>query len=250
MNLETLKEKYEYWTAERIDNEFYQGLPTHYDRNMKYVIERNEEGFYVIQRDSATYFNLTNGIIQRIDCRWNDVDLKCNEDLYNRSLTFKDFLVDKPLESQFISINGKTHWYSVVERPMNTLGTDCNMDIGYNLINEQYIKEWIDQTTIVLRHIKEVVNKNNAGYPANGVLLTNRVRLDTDIYAWKTFKRWQKDFNSAIEKTLHTLRDFHLSAGYMRHGGAITPELIALGSNEIEECQRYAREQWNTLISQ
>lgn len=245
--LDQLKEKYEYWTEENIDNKFYQGLPTHNDRNMKYVIERTDNGFYVIQRDSATHFDLLTGIVSRIDRRWNTIDLKCNDDLYNRSILSKEFLVDKPLESQFVTINNELHWYSVVERPYNNLGIDCNMDIGDKIINEQYIKEWIDQTTIVLRHIKEVVNKNNAGYPANGVLLTNRVRVDKGVYSWKTFKRWQKDFDSAIEKTLTTLRAFQMSAGYLMYGGEITPELIEMGQKEIITTQQYARDQWNTL---
>jgi hypothetical protein len=248
--LNNLKEQFEYWTEKRIDNEFYQGLPTLSDRNMKYAIERTDTGFYIIQRDSATYFNLLTGVVYRIDCRWNEIDLKCNDDLYRRSTNSNEFLVDKPLESKFIEINGKTHWYSVVERPMNNLGIDCNIDISNKLITESYIKEWIDQTTIVLRHIKEVVKQNNAGYPANGVLLTNRIRVADNTYSWKTFKRWQKGFDPAIDKTLSTLRDFQMSAGYLMHGGEITPELIELGSKQIAECQRYAREQWNTLNNQ
>lgn len=247
--LNELKNRVEYWTNERIDNEFYQGLPTHHDRNMKYVIERDGTGFYVIQRDSATYFNLQTGVVSRMDCRWNYIDIKCNEDLYNRSITSNEFLVDKPLESQFVTIKEKLHWYSVVERPFNNLGIDCNMDIGSKIINEQYIKDWIDQTTVVLRHIKEVVKQNDAGYPANGVLLTNRVRID-NVYSWKTFKRWQKDYNSALEKTLETLRAFQMSAGYLMYGGEITPELIKLGQQEINNAQQYARKQWTTLISQ
>lgn len=247
--IHSLQNKIEYWTADRIDSEFYKGLPTHSDRNMKYAIERNDTGFYVTQRDSATHFNLQTGVVSRIDCRWNEVDIKCNEDLYNRSVTSKEFLVDKPLESQFITIGDKVHWYTVVERPFNNLGIDCNMDIGEKIINEQYIKEWIDQTTVVLRHIKEVVKQNNAGYPANGVLLTNRVRVG-DVYAWKTFKRWQKDYQAAMEKTLDTLRAFQMSAGYLMYGGEITPELIELGQHEINSAQQYAREQWTTLINQ
>jgi hypothetical protein len=247
--LDKLKNKIECWTAERIDNDFYQGLPTHHDRNMKYVIERDDTGFFVTQRDSATYFNLKTGVVNRVDCRWNNIDPKCNEDLYHRSVITGEFFVDKPLDNQFLTINKKLHWYSVVQRPFNNLGVDCNMDIGLKIIDEQYIKEWIDHTTIVLKNIKEVVKKNNAGYPANGVLLTHRLRIG-DIYSWKTFKRWQRDCDSAIEKTIDTLRDFQLASIYLMNGGEITPELVKMVQQQHNNSQTYAREQWSILTNQ
>ena len=245
--IDLLQNKIEYWTEDRIDNEFYQGISTHTDRNMKYAIEQDSTGFYVTQRDSATYFNLTNGMIHRIDCRWTHTDIKCNEMLYDRSIKYKDFNIDIPLDNKFLMINGKEHWYSVVQRPMNTLGIDCNMDIGSKLITVSYIKEWIDQSLVVLQHIKEVAHICGGGMPANGVLITNRVRLADNIYAWKTFKRWKRDIPSMIEKSVDTLKAFYVSAAYLQIGGEITPELIAEGQPKVNEVLTYAREQWNTL---
>jgi hypothetical protein len=144
-------------------------------------------------------------------------------------------------------INGKEHWYSVVQRPMNTLGIDCNMDIGSKLITVDYIKEWVDQSLVVLRHVKEVAKLCGGGMPANGVLITNRVRLTDNVYAWKTFKRWKRDIPSMIDKSVDTLQAFYVSAAYLQIGGEITPELIAEGQPKVNEVLTYAREQWNTL---
>lgn len=243
-----LKNKIEYWTEDRIDNDFYKGLTTHTDRNMKYAIEKDSTGFYVTQRDSSTYFNLNTGVIYRIDCRWTQTDIACNNLLYERSIKYRDFKIDIPVDSKFITINGKEYWYSVVQRPMNTLGVDCNIDIGNKLITVDYIKEWVDHSLIVLQHIKEVSKICNSGMPANGVLITNRVRLADNVYAWKTFKRWHKDIPSMIEKSIDTLKAFYVSAAYLQIGGEVTPELIQQGQSSIEEILMYASKRWNTLI--
>ncbi len=209
MNLNTLTEKYIYWnTDNRISKNFYKNLPTGTDLNSKYAIENTNENFYLIQKDSATFFCLKTGIIHRIDHRWGPLDVKCNKELYQRSLDTGTFLVDKHLDDSTFNLMDKKFLYTVVQRPLNDIGKEVVLDIGDGSIDIQFLEQFIDSTREILLHLKKVAENNNAGYTANGIYPTHRVKLKNGQYAWKTFHKWTDTYETMIAKSLEVLLVF------------------------------------------
>lgn len=237
-----------YWTDERIDNEFYNGLALYHDRNMKYAIERDDTGYFLTQKDSATYFDLTNGKIWRIDKRWYDKDWECNVAMYNKSTT-GGFLVDTPILHDYIDVDGVNCLYTEVQRPFGNLGVDSNMDISEDRINLDYIKEWIDHASIVLTAMKDVAKDVGAGYPRNGLLITHRIRVE-DKYSWKTFKRWNADLEYCVKATDEKMRIFFGIAWDYQNAMRSTPYTTEQGLELLYETDAYARNKWNTIINQ
>ena len=244
MNIDLLKEKYLSWPEERIAKDFYKGLQTYNDSSMKYAVEHDNNGYFLIQRDSATHFNLDSGEIHRIDCRFHLNDILCNKELYLRSIECNEFLVDIPIFDKIVKIKDRDYLYSIVQRPLASLGTEANIDIGAGLVNVDYLKKLVDDISVVMLHIKEVSNKYNVGFPSNGIYPTHRVRLKEGIYSWKTFRKWNSTLEDTINVSLGILKHFQVVSKFFEIGSGFNPASI---SKDIAEVQGYASRKWNDL---
>jgi len=237
MDSETLIDKFIFWNKDNnISKHFYNDIVTGSDLNSKYAVEKNHQGYFLVQKDSATFFS-NSGIIYRIDSRWGPKDVQCNKDLFDMSLK-KNFLIDQPLEDKIISLNGNQLLYTAVSRPNKELGKEISLEIGDGLVNDTFIKEWIVDTTNIIACLKEITKKNSAGFTSNGIYPSHRVRLENSLYAWKTFMKWTDDYQTMIYKSLEVLKIFQVIALSMNNTSEVEMK------NIIEQNLNFAKKNW------
>lgn len=198
----------------------------------RYIWHYDDNGI-TIYRD-ITAVNISNtGKVCKLTKEWKDYEWKAFTQLYNLSVDTKEFRVETPIEHSVIDTG---LFYSEVQRPQHEIGLDFQYDILENNINKEYYLDYIDQTVILFRYLKRVVNSiNGCGYPEVGIPPTKRLR-DSKGYFWSDFKKWnlsEQDFKNRIKN------DLNVSLFYIENN---------IGPIEYKhDVISYAEEEWKTI---
>lgn len=198
----------------------------------RYIWHYDETGTTIYRDVTAVHVSNT-GKCCKLTKIWKYQDWLAFTQLYNLSQDQKDFRIEIPLD---YSIIDNEYLYSEVQRPGFQVGLDFQYDIFENNIDEQYFKDYIDQTVTLFRNLKKVVESiDGCGYPEVGIPPTKRLR-DKDGYFWSDFKKW----NSTEKEFKERLRnDLNVNLFYLEHN---------LGEISYKDSiKNYAEEQWGLI---
>jgi hypothetical protein len=247
MNLDFLIERWSYWSLQKTAQEFYKDDINNPNINgsVKYAIEKFNQGFLISQPNSISFFDTTSGTVYRLDRQFSDKDFLCNLYLYEKSQSNSLFLVDQPLEYQKVKFKEDIVQYSVLQRPNQNIGIDIALDIGNQKYNLEYLELWIDKVSEIAPYVIEATKKHKSGFPGNGILVTDLLRLDYNYY-WKGFRKWGVPFSDFKAKTENSLTmNAFLVYKFLSYQSSVNMKEYA---GHVNSLLKQARVKWKNIL--
>jgi len=235
-----------YWTAEKITSEYYKNLLdpiccTDAVSGVPYVTASVSNGIFLTQSSSCTFFETNTGRIFRLDRVVRPHDWRAQVALYK--ISRGKFNMDAPISSASITLGDQLYRYSVYQRSGKNAGVDVILDIGAGIVTPEYIKEFVDQSIIVLESIKEVVNQENVLWSSKAIMFGQRIRIDND-YSWKTFIRWKYTADEVYHRSIENF-EYVLNTVFTMQNQMFNTNYSSI---DVNQGVAYAREKWKTAI--
>lgn len=177
-----------------------------------YYVETTDDASYLVCPESVVSF-VNDGRVLRLSTRCNMFEWKLHNDLYEITTKSNDCRIEIPVKHYPITIQNKEYFFFEVLRPNNELGSHFVDEIKLDVINDNYIEQYINETTIMLRHLKTLCTTNNHHYVPRELLAPYKRNKDSIGHFWIDFKVWSFPFDKFIEKKLRTLYLTMLSLG-------------------------------------
>lgn len=257
MFLQQLREKQSQWKLPATQNKYFNNFQTAPKNHApSFGIERDQNGYFYLSDDLIAYCNLRNGLIVRIRKNWADKDWACYSELYKISQTSGDFRIDIPLYREITNVDGVKWEYAELQSPGNSYGKNSDDDVfewpeltdglvqNNNITDEykdqvaQYYKDYVDQSSIILKYAVQISNKHGTGLPMNLCRPSTRYRDDVG-YFWSDFDQdqWIISKVEALEFYLMILAG---TVHFAKSCGVID-------DSRIQSILTYAREKWTTI---
>lgn len=239
--LHELVNRVKHWSIERITTEVYKNLAITADISQRFVTEIIDDGIFLTHEGSCTFFQTNTGRIFRLDKYFQAHDWQAQVALYK--LSRDKFSMDEPINSAVLTIGNHQYRYSIYQRAGTNIGLDLMIDVGKGKVTKEYIKEFIDQSIIVLETIKSVTVQENIPWTDKAIWLTSRINID-GVYSWKTFIRWTKTADFVYNNSLNQLISISTDAFIMQNQLFNTN----YSKTDVNECADYARKKWKPAI--
>lgn len=247
-----LRNQFTSWQNPTTKNKFFGSFTTN-PIFEDFGIERNGNGYFYLSDDLIVYNDLKNGNIFRIKKGSNPKSWDCYSELYTKSQESQAFRIDQPLHRENILVGDETWEYAELQSPGKDYGKNYNDDVfqwpeltdGMRQQNEispdlkksveDYFKEFIDQSAVVIREAAVIARKHECGLPINLCRPSTRFK-DPQGYFWSDFD--QDEWNASFA-------EFY-SWSMTIFGGTLefANRCGVLDRKQIDECVAYAGEKW------
>jgi hypothetical protein len=250
-----LRNQHANWQRPETKNKFFGSFETN-PFFEEFGIERNSTGYFYLSDNLIAFNDLTNGNIFRIKKGADPKSWDCYVELYQRSQELKSFRIDQPLFNGNILVGQETWEYVELQSPGRDYGQNYNDDVflwpeltngmvqqneisdEFKKTVEDYFREFVDQSVIVIQEAVSIAKKNSCGLPMNLCRTSTRFK-DNNGYFWSDFD--QDEWNTSFT-------DFY-SWSMTIFGGTLefANRCGVLNREQVSSCLNYAGEKWKII---
>ncbi len=189
-----LIDKLKSWTIEKSD--MFHSHIVRDDIEGKYIWEYDVNGIFLLRNNGCHYLS-NDGKVFILTSAGTDEDFTNHVKLYNQITSCR---IDIPITQEIVYVNEIKFFYKEFRRPNNEFGRDYHLDIFDNLVDDQYLLEYIIDTKTILNELKLY----GGLVPKVGMSPFKRLRDSEGIF-FSDFKDWSITFEDYVKTSLNTL---------------------------------------------